>query len=447
MQVVSRFAPSPTGYLHIGNVRTAIVNYLFTKKMGGKFILRLDDTDVMRSKPEYADGILEDLTWLGIKWDELEKQSDRIDRYEKVKQHLIAIGRLYPCYETPEELDIKRKMQLNRGLPPIYDRSALKLTDQQKQELEAQGKKPHYRFLLEDSQIKWDDLIRGENVFEGKHLSDPVLVREDNSMTYILCSVIDDIDMNVTHIVRGEDHVTNTAIQMQIFDVLEAQAPTFAHLALIRSKDAEISKRTGGFDIRSMRSDFIEAMTINSMVAKIGTSDAAEAKLDIQQLIDEFDINKFSRSPANYDPQELIHLNHKYLSQLSYDDIKPRLVELGMEEISEIFWEGVKGNISKINELVHWWQICTQAIIPFIMDEDKEFLQKAIESLPEGQITVETWDAWIESLKKATTRKGKNLFMPLRKALTGKDHGPELKYILPIIGRNRIMDRLNGKSQ
>jgi glutamyl-tRNA synthetase len=447
MQVVSRFAPSPTGYLHIGNVRTAIVNYLFTKKMGGKFILRLDDTDVMRSKQEYADGILEDLKWLGIKWDEIVKQSDRIDRYEKVKQHLIAIGRLYPCYETPEELDIKRKMQLNRGLPPIYDRSALKLTDQQKQELEAQGKKPHYRFLLEDSQIKWDDLIRGENIFEGKYLSDPVLVREDNSMTYILCSVIDDIDMNVTHIVRGEDHVTNTAIQMQIFDVLEAQAPKFAHLALIRSKDAEISKRTGGFDIRSMRSDFIEAMTINSMVAKIGTSDATEAKLYIQQLIDEFDINKFGRSPANYDPQELIYLNHKYLSQLSYDDIKPRLVELGMEEISEIFWEGVKGNISKINELVHWWQICTQAIIPFIMDEDIEFLQKAIKSLPEGQITVETWDVWIESLKKMTTRKGKNLFMPLRKALTGKDHGPELKYILPIIGRNRIMDRLNGKYQ
>jgi len=441
MTVITRFAPSPTGLLHIGNIRTALINWLFTRKMGGKFILRMDDTDLARSKEEYAEGIKRDLTWMHMNWDDYKRQSDRYRRYEEVKQALIASGRLYPCYETPEELELKRKLLLKQGLPPIYDRAALKMT---KEEAEKTGRKPHYRFLLQDSPIIWQDMIKGEIRFEGKNISDPVVIREDGSMTYILCSVIDDIDFNITHIVRGEDHVTNTAIHIQMFEALGGNIPSFAHLALIQSKGAEISKRVGGFDIKNLRENHIEAMVISSMLAKLGSSDSIEVKYDMQELINEFDIKKFSCSPANYDLDELLSLNHKYIANLDYIQAKQRLQEENLSPVPEDFWLLIRGNINKINEIEEWWNICKSPITPAASDHST--IKLALDHLPAGEIDDTSWDSWINNIKKHSNVKGKALFMPLRLALTGKNHGPELKYLLKFIGKDEITRRLKAVS-
>jgi glutamyl-tRNA synthetase len=314
MTILTRFAPSPTGLLHVGNIRTALVNWLFTHHHGGQFMLRMDDTDTVRSTEAYATAIKIDLRWLGLGWDIFSRQSDRLSRYEEIKEELLEKGRLYACYESQEELEIKKKMQLSRGQPPIYDRAALKLTEAQKQRYSQEGRKPHYRFLLQDESIRWEDLIRGATHFEGRNLSDPVLIRADGTMTYILSSVIDDMDFHISHIIRGEDHVSNTAIQVQIFQALHAAIPAFAHLALIKTKEAEISKRTGGFDIQHLRESGIEAMSICSLFAKVGTSLAPEPRSTLKALADEFNLGSFGRAPANYDPEELERMNHKWFS-------------------------------------------------------------------------------------------------------------------------------------
>lgn len=441
--ILTRFAPSPTGLLHVGNVRTALVSWLFTKSKGGQFMLRMDDTDLVRSTPEYAAAIEEDLAWLGLTWDVFAKQSDRLARYEEIKQKLLADGRLYPCYETQEELEIKRKMQMSRGLPPLYDRASLTLSDEQKTALEAEGKKPHYRFLLEHTPIEWDDLIRGHTHFEGKHLSDPILIREDGSMTYILSSVVDDMDFGITHIIRGEDHVSNTAIQVQIFEAINATLPVFAHLALIKTKEAEISKRTGGFDIRQLREASFEPMAINSLLAKLGSSQMPEIRQNLAELVAEFDISTFGRAPSNYDEVDLVRLNHKYLATLSFAAIKAQLDTVGLEAVDEPFWLAVRNNINRLSELKEWWDICRSPLEPLV--DDAAFLAQASTLLPEGEWDESTWGQWTAIVRDVTGKSGKSLFMPLRKALTGKEHGPELKALLPLIGRERTEQRLNAK--
>ncbi len=443
MSFITRFAPSPTGLLHIGNARTALISYLFAKKHNGKFMLRLDDTDIDRSSNDFAIAIENDLKWLGLEWDIFAKQSERNQRYEEIKEKLIADGRLYPCYETAEEIEIKRKMLLSRGKPPIYDRQALTLTEKQIKQYESEGRKKHWRFKLDETAtIKWNDLIKGEIIFKAEHLSDPVLIRTNGCPTYMLPSVIDDIDFNITHIIRGEDHVSNTAIQIQIFEALGAKLPNFAHNSLMKSKDAKISKREGGFDIGSLRDiEHIEAMAINSLLAKLGSSDPVEPHTDLASLADKFNLTSFGKASAIYDFSELAKLNNKILHAFNYSQVKNRHELSG---IDEDFWQLVKNNINRLPEIKIWHDICKKSLTPII--DDLEYTKIASTLLPSGELDESSWDKWIGIIKEATNRKGKELFMPIRKALTALEHGPELKHLLPLIGREKIIARLNGQT-
>jgi glutamyl-tRNA synthetase len=439
-----RFAPSPTGYLHVGNVRTALVNWLFARAAGGRFLLRLDDTDTDRSKPEYVSGIEEDLNWLGLMWDDFKKQSDRFASYEVAKARLMESGRLYPCYETQEELDIRRKLLAGRGLPPIYDRAALKLTPEQLEKYKAEGRKPHYRFLLEAKPITWRDLIRGEVKFQGAHVSDPVLMREDGVPLYTLASVVDDGEMGITHIIRGEDHVSNTAVQVQIFEALGFAVPQFGHLALLKTKEGEMSKRLGGNDIRSLRDAGIEPMAVCSLLARMGTSDAIEPFVDMRSLIAGFDMSKFGRATANYDAHELERLNEKLIAHMSFADAKPRLAALGFAQVDETFWTFIRGNLKTLADVGVWWGIVHGDIAHAASTEDRGFLAKAAELLPPEPWTPETWGQWTKAVSAATGRKGKELFHPLRSAITGREDGPELKALLGLLGYKNVIARLKA---
>ena len=443
-QAYVRFAPSPTGYVHVGNVRTALINYLFAKKMGGRFLLRIDDTDAERSRDEYAVAIEEDLKWLGLEWDEKEKQSDYFADYDKAKQRLIDDGRLYPCYETPEELEVKRKMMASRGLPPIYDRAALKLTDEQKQQYEAEGRQPHWRFKLNHAPIEWDDLIRGPVKFEGEHLADPVLIRADGVPLFTLSTSVDDGAMGITHIMRGEDHVSNTAIQIQVMEALGYKAPIFGHTALLQMKGGKLSKREGGGDIRSLREEGFFPMVVNSYLAKIGTSDPIALYESIDALIDSFGTEKFGRAMANYDPEELQRLNEKLIHTLSFEQVKPQLAAQGLSDVDEMFWEQVKANISTLPQVKDWWDMLRQPITPVI--EEADFTQQAATMLPDGEWSEASWNEFVETVKSQTGRKGKQLFMPLRLALTGRTDGPELPKIFALLGREKVQKRLMGEA-
>ncbi len=441
MTVITRFAPSPTGLLHIGNVRTALICYLIAQKEGGQFMLRIDDTDMERSKEEYVDNIKQSLEWLGLKWDFMARQSERFDRYEEIKKQFIAAGRLYPCYESAEELDMKRKMLINRGLPPIYDRSAMKLTDAEKAKFEQEGKKPHWRFKLdENTPIEWNDLVRGHIHFDAKNLSDPILIREDGSYTYMLPSTIDDVDFKITHITRGEDHISNTAIQIQLFQAMGNKLPYFAHLSLMKGKEGKISKREGGFDIQSLRDEGFEPIAISSFLARLGTADPIEARTNLKDIVANFDLSRFSKGTTIYDFAELERMNPKVLHAMSYGEVKSRPELSG---IDEEFWNSVRPNIKKLAEIKEWWDICKENLTPII--DDSEFLKEASTVLPEGTWDENTWNQWVELVKQKTGRKGKDLFMPIRKAITAREHGPELKQILPLIGREKTFARLNGK--
>lgn len=439
-----RFAPSPTGHVHVGNMRTALTNWLFAKAAGGEFMLRIDDTDTERSKQEYEEGLKHDLQWLGLEWDSFAKQSERFDEYEKAKQKLIADGRLYACYETPEELEVKRKMLASRGKPPIYDRSALELTDEQKAAYEAQGHAPHWRFKLNDAPIMWDDLVRGKVKFEGKNLSDPVLIRKDGVPLFTLSTSVDDGQHGITHILRGEDHVSNTAIQVQIMEALGHAIPVFGHTALLQMKDGKISKRVGGGDIRGFREAGIFPMVINSYLAKIGTSDAIDLFTDMQALIEGFDINKFGRSMAHFDPEELERLNAKLLHQQSFDAVKDEIEKTGVVGIDEVFWERVKANLSSVAEIKEWWEMLNQPIKPVI--EDADFTREAATLLPDGEWSEESWNVFVNAVKEQSGRKGKQLFMPLRLALTGRSDGPELPKVFALLGREKAHKRLMGEA-
>lgn len=442
-----RFAPSPTGYLHIGNVRTALINWLFVRKAGGQFLLRIDDTDPERSKDEYTVAIMEDLQWIGMEWDELEHQRNRLERYEEAKQRLIRQERLYPCYETEQELEVRRKMQLGRGLPPIYDRAALKLTDEDKAKFETEGRTPHWRFLLNEDTTSWADMVRGPQSFEGRHMSDPILLRADGSPTYMLPSCVDDIDMGITHVIRGEDHVSNTAIQIQLIEALGGKAPDFGHVSLIRTKEGELSKRKGGNDIRTLRAEGIEPMALTSMLARLGTSEPIEPRADMQELAQHFDIQHFGRAPAHYDVQELERINHRIVSQYAYAEVQERLAGLGVNgPEAEPFWDTVRPNLTRLSDVKDWWRLCNEAVAPQVDADDSDFVRKAADLLPEGDWDGDTWNAWLTRLKQETDRKGKTLFMPIRKALTGMEHGPELKDMLPLIGREKAVKRLQGEA-
>lgn len=438
MSIVTRFAPSPTGYLHVGNIRTALINWLFARASGGKFILRIDDTDKERSKQIYTDAIFRDLEWLGLNWDEVYYQSERMDLYESAKNKLIECARLYPCFETSEELIVKKKTQLARNLPPIYDRAALKL-DKSKIEGLQSTHPAHWRFFINHDRIEWDDGIKQVTTFEGKNISDPVLIRTDGSMTYMIASVVDDIDLKITDIIRGEDHITNSAIQIQLFEALKSQSPKLSHLALLAAKDAEISKRIGGFDIATLRESGIHPMTINSFLMKIGTSEPIEPRYALKQLVTELNLKNFNKSPTNYHLNELQRLNEKVIHNLDYSDIK-NFVDI---DFDETFWLKVRPNLRSINDVKIWWAICCEILKPIITDLD--FTVKAAELLPEGEFRENTWDIWIAKIVEETSRKGRNLYGPLRLALTGLEEGPELRNMLMILKRDVAIKRLKGE--
>jgi glutamyl-tRNA synthetase len=444
MSVTVRFAPSPTGRLHAGNIRTALINFLFARQEGGDFILRLDDTDRERSTKEFARGIEEDVAWLGIAWTQLVHQSDRFALYEAAVEKLKAMGRLYPAYETPEELELKRKRQLARGKPPVYDRAALELSDDDKAKLEAEGRKPHWRFLLEPRDVVWDDLVRGQQHVDAASLSDPVLIRGDGSYLYTLPSVVDDVDLGVTHVIRGEDHVANTAPQVQLFEALGAVPPRFGHHNLLVGADGQaLSKRDRSLAIEGMRAEGLEPLAVASYAATIGTSDPVAPHASLDELVEAFAFAKLSRAPARFDPQDLRLLNAKLLHMLSYEAVADRLEAMGVLG-GEAFWEAVHGNLTALGEAKDWWRVATGPLAPVI--EDRALCAAAAKLLPPEPWDAETWGAWTSAVKAETGAKGKGLFHPLRLALTGADHGPELKQLLPLIGRDRAHARLQGET-
>ena len=451
MTIRVRFAPSPTGLLHIGNARTALFNWLFARhnKLRGQqaeFILRLDDTDTERSEQKYAEAIERDLSWLGLTWDQFFRQSDRFDRYDAVVEQLKASGRLYACYETKEELDFKRKRQLAKGEPPIYDRASLKLTDDQKAAYESEGRQVYWRFRLLDEPVEWIDLIRGHTHFEAGHLSDPVMVRADGGYLYTITSVVDDVDYEITHIIRGEDHVTNTAVQVQLFQALGRDLSTlhFGHTSLILDKEGgALSKRLGSLSLTELRESELEPMAINSLLAHLGTSLPVTPVLTLDELASSFDLGILSRAAPRFDPADLQALNHKILLAMPYDRILPHLKAMHLTEIDEGLWQILRGNITSLHDLETYISVCRGTITPVI--EDPDYCAIALTHLPKDPWDESTWSQWTNHLKEITGRKGRQLFMPLRQALTGMDHGPEMKDLLPIIGYERAQRRLKGE--
>jgi len=439
MTVTTRFAPSPTGALHVGNVRTALHNWLLAKRHGGRFLLRIDDTDTARSREEYVAGIKADLTWLGLNWDGEERQSARFDLYEAQFQRLVASGRVYRCYETAQELDLKRKVLLGRGLPPIYDRAALALTEADHAAKAADGEAPHWRFLLDrDSAIEWQDGIRGAQHFDPARMSDPVVRRADGSWLYLLPSVIDDVAMRITDVLRGEDHVSNTAAQVQMFDALGAEPPRLAHEALLTGTEGKLSKRLGSLGMAALREEGIEPEAVIALLARLGTSDPVDPALDTPALAEAFDLSRFGRAPARFDEAELHRVNAALVHRLPY----ARVVHLLPEGMGEAAWEAVRPNLAHIGEAADWWRVVTGPIAaPELADEDKAYLAQAASVLESGGAD---WQALTGALKEATGRKGKALFLPLRQALTGMDHGPDMAALLPLIGRDEAVRRLGA---
>ena len=444
MTVTVRFAPSPTGFLHVGNVRTALYNWLFARAQGGRFMLRLDDTDAERSRDEYAQAIERELNWLGLHWDMFDRQSTRMKRYDEIAEKLRAEGKLYACYEEPDELERKRKRLLARGLPPVYDRAALKLSDAEKAGFEAEGRKPHWRFLLEGRNVTWEDGVRGTQTIDTRSLSDPVLIRADGRYLYTLPSVVDDVDFGVTHIIRGEDHVANSGAQIEIFEALGQKAPNLAHHSLLTGASGEgLSKRTGALSIASLRDSGIEAMAINSLIAKLGTSDAIEPRCSLDELIGEFDLGKLGRAPARFDEAELRNLNAKLLHGFSYDLVRERLHDMGVGG-GELFWLAVRPNLERLADAQEWWRVVEGPLAPIA--EDPSFLSQAAALFPSGDVSETSWGEWTKAIKDASGRKGKALFEPLRLALTAKPHGPEMQKLLCLIGRERALARLKGET-
>ncbi|WP_456306439.1 glutamate--tRNA ligase [Oleomonas cavernae] len=435
-----RFAPSPTGRLHVGNARIALVNWLFARAQGGQFMFRLDDTDTERSTAEFAAGIEEDLRWLGLAWDSFARESDRMARYARAVEDLKAAGRLYPAWETAEELDLKRKLQIAQHRPPVYDRAALNLGAADHERLTAERGPPHWRFKLDGRRVTWSDLVKGETVVDTASLSDPVLIRADGRPLYTLTSVVDDIDFAISHVIRGEDHVTNTGVQIELFEALGGAVPGFGHLSLlVDASGAGLSKRTGSLSLGSLREQGIEPLAVNGLLARLGTADPVEPVATLESLIDGFDIGRFGKAPARFDPAELAALSARTLHLLSFEAVRDRLPE----GASEAFWHAVRGNLATLAEAAVWWQVVTGPLAVPAIDDAAAVLAAAAQMLPPGPHDETVWSTWTKSIGAATGVKGKALFLPLRLALTGQDHGPEMRVLLPLIGENELRRRLN----
>ncbi len=432
---VTRFAPSPTGYLHIGNLRAALFNWLIARKAGGQFILRLDDTDPERSKEEYADGIREDLEWLGLTWDREERQSARLDRYAEAADRLREMGRFYEAWETPTELDLKRKKLLNMGKPPVYDRAALALSEAEKTALRAERGEGVWRFKLDHERIEWNDGILGEVSIDAASVSDPVLIRADGLVLYTLASVVDDTEMGVTDIVRGSDHVTNTATQIQMIRALGGSVPRFAHHSLLTGPGGEaLSKRLGTLALRDLRGRGVEPMAILSLMARIGSADPVELRSSHQELIDGFDVTRFSAAPTKFDPDDLKPMSARVVQGLPVDMVADELTAAGVPSDKQgAYWSAVRGNVDTRAEAGAWWPMLTGEVEPIASDEDKSFVAQAFEILGEPPYTETTWTEWTNAVKAATGRKGKGLFMPLRLAITGQQRGPEMADVMPLL--------------
>lgn len=432
---VTRFAPSPTGHIHVGNLRTALFNYLIARKAGGTFILRIDDTDPERSKEEYVDGIKRDLEWLGLTWDRIERQSERLDRYHAAADQLREIGRFYEAWETPTELDLKRKKQLNMGKPPVYDRAALALSDDEKAALRAERGDGVWRFKLDQERIEWTDGILGDISIDAASVSDPVLIRGDGQILYTLASVVDDTEMGVTHVVRGSDHVTNTATQIQIINALGGTVPSFAHHSLLTGPQGEsLSKRLGVLSIRDLRESGIEPEALLSLMARLGSSQPVELRLSLEEIAEGFELSQFGSAPTKFDVNDLYPLTARKLHGLPLSAVADEIAALGVPaDKAELFWSVTRENIETRKDLAGWWGLFRDGAEPVIADEDRDFIAEAMAILPEGPLTQESWGAWTKAVKEQTGRKGKGLFMPLRKALTGRERGPEMADVLPLL--------------
>lgn len=440
---VTRFAPSPTGYLHIGNLRTALFNYLLAHKAGGTFVLRLDDTDPERSRPEYADAIREDLEWLGLSWGREEKQSLRLQRYSEAADRLRADGRLYECFETPEELELKRRKQLAMGRPPVYDRGALKLTQAERDALRAE-RAPHWRFRLDLERIEWHDGILGAQSIDAASVSDPVLIRGDGQVLYTFASAVDDIDMAITDVVRGADHVTNTATQIQIIRALGARPPAFAHHSLLTGPQGEaLSKRLGTLALRDLRARGVAPLALLSLMARLGSSRPVELAGSLDELADGFDLSSFGAAPTKFDVNDLFPLTRQHLQSLRFEDVRGTILALGVPESqAERFWQVTRENITVLDDLAEWWALFREGAEPDIAPEDEAFVAQALDLLPEPPFDEQSWAQWTADVKAATGRKGKSLFMPLRKALTGQAHGPEMALLMPLLQRVPARERM-----
>ena len=440
MTITTRFAPSPTGLLHLGNIRTALINWLYARTNNGKFILRIDDTDLERSKEEYASKIKYDLEWLGIDFDETFNQSSRFEVYKARFDILVDQGRVYPCYETPEELERKRKLQMASGGKPVYDRSALALTDQQKKEFKDEGRKPHWRFLMNSKRVQWDDILKGQVDIDLLSLSDPVVYREDGVPLYTFSSVVDDIDFNITNVIRGDDHTSNTAVQIELINAMDTNKIVFAHHALLTASSGDkLSKRDNVISIESFREKNIDPLAILSLLATIGTSNSIELKSNISQIIEEFRIKTISTSPGKIEIDLLNALNKKIVQNYEFSEIKDRLFKVD-ERIDEKFWNTVKGNLETVENIQSWTDIVFNS--DSIEPNDKEFIKTALEVMPPDPWSDETWDEWTGKVKELTGRKGKELFLPLREAFTGLSHGPEMKKLIQLLGRDKILERV-----
>ena len=431
---VTRFAPSPTGYIHVGNLRTALMNYLIARKTGGTFILRLDDTDQERSKKEYADGIMEDLDWLGLHWDRIERQSDRLDRYRTVANELRGRDALYEVFETPVELDLKRKKQLNMGRPPVYDRSGLRLTPTERDALRAE-RAPYWRFLLDQKRTEWTDGILGDVSIDTASVSDPVLIRADGQILYTFASSVDDVDMGVTHIVRGADHVTNTATQIQIMHAMGAGHPAFAHHSLLTgAKGEELSKRLGTLALRDLREAGVAKEALLSMMARLGSSRPVELMMSLDEIADGFDLSTFGASPTKFDAEDLWPLTRDRNHHLPYGAVADRIRALGVPDaMAERFWLATRANVTRLDELAGWWALVRDGAVPLVADEDRAFVDQALPLLPPPPYGADAWSNWTAAVKDATGRKGRALFLPLRKALTGRETGPEMADLMPLM--------------
>ena len=439
---VTRFAPSPTGFLHVGNLRTALFNYLIARKSGGQFILRLDDTDPNRSTPEFADAIKEDLEWLGLTWDRVEQQSLRLDRYAAAADELRAKGRFYEAFETPVELDLKRKKQLNMGKPPVYDRAALALTEDQKAELRAERGDGVWRFQLDHERIEWADGILGDISIDAASVSDPVLIRADGQVLYTIASVVDDTEMGVTHVVRGSDHVTNTATQIQIINALGGNVPSFAHHSLLTGPEGEaLSKRLGTLSLRDLRTAGVQPMALLSHMARLGSSQPLHLAQSMHELVEGFDLTTFGAAPTKFDKEDLFPLTGRYLAQLDHAAVASDVAALGVpSDLAPTFWNVVRENITTLGDMAKWWDMFSNGATPEVSDEDREFIQTAFDALGEPPYDAATWGTWTAKMKEATGRKGKQLFMPLRLAVTGQARGPEMADVMVLLQKKPKFD-------